>query len=94
MGYEYNGARQNYYAFIAAVKGRFGRHGFLTASYTRSSSNDNSANYPEGYVATGGTITISISGTALQRGMFPTVYHWAGVMTFLAYHAMAASCAG
>jgi hypothetical protein len=55
MGYEYNAARQNYYAFIAAVKGRFGRHGFLTASYTRSASNDDSANYPEGYVATGGT---------------------------------------
>jgi hypothetical protein len=55
MGYEYNDARQNYYAFIAGVKGRFGRHGFLTASYTRSSSKDDSANYPEGYVATGGT---------------------------------------
>ncbi len=55
MGYEFNGARQNYAAFIAAVKGRFGSHGFLTASYTRSASKDNSANYPEGYVATGGT---------------------------------------
>lgn len=55
MGYEFNGARQNYAAFIAAVKGRFGRHGFLTASYTRSASKDDSANYPEGYVATGGT---------------------------------------
>lgn len=55
MGYEFNGARQNYSAFIAAVKGRFGRHGFLTASYTRSASKDDSANYPEGYVATGGT---------------------------------------
>ena len=55
MGYEYNGARQNYYALIAAVKGRFARHGFLTASYTRSASKDDSANYPEGYVATGGT---------------------------------------
>lgn len=55
MGYEYNAARQNYYAFIAAVKGRFGKHGFLTASYTRSASKDDSANYPEGYVATGGT---------------------------------------
>ena len=55
MGYEYNAARQNYYALIAAVKGRFAKHGFLTASYTRSASNDNSANYPEGYVATGGT---------------------------------------
>lgn len=55
MGYEYNGARQNYYALIAAVKGRFGKHGFLTASYTRSDSKDNSANYPSGYTATGGT---------------------------------------
>ncbi len=55
MGYEYNAARQNYYALIAAVKGRFGKHGFLTASYTRSASKDDSANYPEGYVATGGT---------------------------------------
>jgi len=55
INYEFNGARQNYYAFIAAVKGRFGQHGFLTASYTRSSSKDDSANYPEGYVATGGT---------------------------------------
>jgi hypothetical protein len=55
MGYEFNAARQNYYALIAAVKGRFGKHGFLTASYTRSASKDNSANYPEGYVATGGT---------------------------------------
>lgn len=53
--YAYNGARQNYSAFIAAIKGRFGQHGFLTASYTRSSSKDDSGNYPEGYVATGGT---------------------------------------
>lgn len=55
INYEFNGARQNYYAIIAAVKGRFGQRGFLTASYTRSSSKDDSANYPEGYVATGGT---------------------------------------
>ena len=55
INYEQNGARQNYYAVIAAVKGRFGKHGFLTASYTRSSSKDNSANYPSGYTATGGT---------------------------------------
>jgi hypothetical protein len=54
IGYEFNGARQNYYALIAAVKGRFGRHGFLTGSYTHSSSKDNSANYPEGYVGGGG----------------------------------------
>ena len=55
MGYEFNGARQNYNAFIAAMKGRLGNHGFLTASYTRSESKDNSGNYPEGYVASGGT---------------------------------------
>lgn len=55
INYEFNGARQNYYAIIAAVKGRFGHNGFLTASYTRSSSKDDSGNYPEGYVASGGT---------------------------------------
>ena len=55
MGYEFNGARQNYYAFIAALKGRFGRHGFLTTSYTHSASKDDSANYPEAYVGGGGT---------------------------------------
>ena len=55
VGYEFNGARQNYYAVIAAIKGRFGRRGFLTASYTHSASKDDSANYPEGYVGGGGT---------------------------------------
>lgn len=53
--YAYNGARQNYSAFIAAVKGRFTQRGFLTASYTYSASKDNSNNYPSGYTATGGT---------------------------------------
>jgi hypothetical protein len=53
--YAYNGARQNYSAFIAAMKGRFAKRGFLTASYTYSSSKDNSNNYPSGYTATGGT---------------------------------------
>ncbi len=53
--YAYNGARQNYSALIAALKGRFGTRGFLTASYTRSSSKDNWNNYPSGYTATGGT---------------------------------------
>ena len=53
--YAYNGARQNYDALIAAIKGRFSKRGFLTASYTRSSSKDNSNNYPSGYTATGGT---------------------------------------
>jgi hypothetical protein len=36
INYEFSGARANYYALIAAVKGRFGKHGFLTASYTHS----------------------------------------------------------
>jgi len=53
--YSYNAAHSNYNAFIAAVKGRFGGHGFLTASYTRSAAKDDWNNYPEGYVATGGT---------------------------------------
>lgn len=53
--YAFNGARQNYSAFVAAVKGRFAQHGFLTASYTYSQSKDNSNNYPSGYTATGGT---------------------------------------
>jgi hypothetical protein len=55
MQYEFNGARQNYYALIAAVKGRFGKTGTLTASYTHSGSKDNSGNYPAGYVFGGGT---------------------------------------
>ena len=33
--YTLNAARQNYNALILAVKGRFARRGFLTASYTR-----------------------------------------------------------
>jgi len=53
--YAFNGARANYYAFIAAIKGRVGKRGFLTASYTRSSAMDDWGNYPEGYVASGGT---------------------------------------
>ncbi|HEX4311436.1 MAG TPA: TonB-dependent receptor [Acidobacteriaceae bacterium] len=55
IGYAFNGARANYSAFIAAVKGRFTRRGFVTASYTRSSASDDWGNYPEGYVASGGT---------------------------------------
>ena len=63
INYAFNGARQNYNAFIAAVKGRFARRGFLTASYTYSASRDDSNgtvgtqsyNYPSGYTATGGT---------------------------------------
>lgn len=53
INYEFNGARSNYNALIAAVRGRFGKHGFLTASYTRSASKDNSTNYPDGYTGAG-----------------------------------------
>jgi len=55
INYAYNGARQNYEALIAAVKGRFGKRGFLTASYTRSTAKDDWNNFPEGYVRGGGT---------------------------------------
>jgi hypothetical protein len=54
INYEFNGARANYNAFIAAVRGRFGKRGFLTASYTRSVSKDDSTNYPDGYTGAGG----------------------------------------
>jgi len=55
IGYAFNGARANYYALITAIKGRVGSRGFLIASYTRSSAMDDWGNYPEGYVASGGT---------------------------------------
>ena len=60
INYEFNGARANYNAFIAAVRGRFGQHGFLTASYTRSVSKDDSTNYPDGYTGAGGGTTYNI----------------------------------
>lgn len=44
--YTLNAARQNYSALIVAVKGRFTQRGFLTASYTRSTDEDNAFNYP------------------------------------------------
>jgi hypothetical protein len=59
--YEFNGARANYYAIIAAVKGRFGRHGFLTASYTHSASKDDSTNYPDGYTLAGGGVNFDVN---------------------------------
>ncbi|HEV2464562.1 MAG TPA: TonB-dependent receptor [Acidobacteriaceae bacterium] len=55
IGYAFNGARANYHAFIAAIKGRVEKRWFLTASYTRSSAMDDWGNYPEGYVAGGGS---------------------------------------
>lgn len=36
----FNGARGNYHALIAGVTGRFGKHGFLNASYTHSRAMD------------------------------------------------------
>ena len=47
--YATNGARSNYQAFIAAVQGRFAKRGFVTASYTRSSSKDDWQGYPGKY---------------------------------------------
>ena len=61
INYEFNGARANYYGLIAAVKGRFGQHGFLTASYTRSSSKDDSTNYPDGYTGAGGGVNYNVN---------------------------------
>jgi Carboxypeptidase regulatory-like domain len=55
INYAFNAARANYYAFIFAVKGKIGAHGFLTSSYTRSAAKDDWNNYPEGYVGGGGT---------------------------------------
>ena len=45
INYAYNTARSNYYALIFGVRGRFGRNGFVTASYTRSSSMDDATIY-------------------------------------------------
>ncbi|HTB96316.1 MAG TPA: TonB-dependent receptor [Terracidiphilus sp.] len=69
INYEFNGARANYNAFIAAVRGRFGKHGFLTASYTRSVSRDDSTNYPDGYTGAGG-------GTNYNVNQFYSLSNW------------------
>src|ERR1700677_1265254 len=55
INYAFNAAYSNYYAFIFALKGKLGAHGFLTASYTRSAAKDDWNNYPEGYVGGSGT---------------------------------------
>lgn len=47
--YATNGARANYQAFVAAIKGRFAQRGLLTASYTRSNSQDDWQAYPGAY---------------------------------------------
>jgi hypothetical protein len=48
INYTFNGPWSNYSALILAVKGRFAQRGFVTASYTRSSSKDNSGALPIG----------------------------------------------
>jgi len=54
INYTFNGPWSNYSALILAVKGRFTERGFVTASYTRATSKDNSGmlssgNYPIEY---------------------------------------------
>ncbi|RXS95187.1 carboxypeptidase-like regulatory domain-containing protein [Silvibacterium dinghuense] len=49
ISYAFNGAIANYQALIVAVKGRFARRGFLTASYTHGKAMDNWQNYPVAY---------------------------------------------
>lgn len=49
LTYAFNGPTANYAAFVAALQGRFARGGFLTASYTRSKSEDDWQNYPVAY---------------------------------------------
>jgi hypothetical protein len=44
--YATNGPTANYNAVIAAVKGRFSKRGFITASYTHSKAMDNRGSYP------------------------------------------------
>ena len=45
INYAYNTARSNYGAFIGALRGRFGRQLFFTASYTHSVSKDDASIY-------------------------------------------------
>lgn len=45
INYTFNGPWSNYSGLILAAKGRFTQRGFVTASYTRSSSKDNSGSY-------------------------------------------------
>lgn len=48
VNYTFNGPWSNYSALILALKGRFAQRGFVTASYTRASSKDNSGALPIG----------------------------------------------
>jgi Carboxypeptidase regulatory-like domain len=44
--YAQNGADARFNALIVSTRGRFGHHGYFSASYTRSESKDDSQNYP------------------------------------------------
>ncbi|WP_446743381.1 carboxypeptidase regulatory-like domain-containing protein [Silvibacterium acidisoli] len=46
ISYATNGPTGNYNALIAAIKGRFARRGFITASYTHSKAMDDWGSYP------------------------------------------------
>ena len=48
INYTFNGPWSNYSALIIGLKGRFAQRGFVTASYTRASSKDNSGALPVG----------------------------------------------
>jgi hypothetical protein len=48
INYTFNGPWSNYAALIMALQGRFGRRGFVNASYTHASSKDNSGALPIG----------------------------------------------
>jgi Carboxypeptidase regulatory-like domain len=53
MDYSFNGARASYEALTVGVRGRFGKHGFLNASYTHSNANDDWQTSENGYQADG-----------------------------------------
>ena len=53
INYNFNGARANYESLVAAVRGRFGKNGFVDVSYTRASAKDDWAQYYNGYQSNG-----------------------------------------
>ena len=54
-GYQYtfNGARDNYQSFVAAVRGRFGANGFMDVSYTHGNAKDDETPYYNAYQPNG-----------------------------------------
>jgi hypothetical protein len=49
INYAFNGARANYAALTAGVKGRFAKYGFVNASYTRAAAKDDWETQESGY---------------------------------------------